>query len=135
MNKGLVLLLVGFLAGCASSQYQAYEGRTAQIVEGQGGTKEVVEGYDVWDNGTPPRRYQVLGVVKVDSRGDGFSKMAVKPALVAKIKEVGGNAAIVMDSSGGGRTVGFGASSTGQMSTFVGVSPTAARWQIIKYLD
>src|SRR5262249_10849547 len=61
------LLLIGSaaIAGCTelvTSDYQPYEGRN-NVYEGDGGTKVVVDGVDFWANGSPPRKYAILGVV------------------------------------------------------------------------
>ena len=51
----LVALSAVLLGGCAQTNYQQYEGRNGpEIIEGQGGTKTIINGYEIWDNGTPP---------------------------------------------------------------------------------
>ncbi len=135
MKTLLTLGLAAVLAGCAQTQYQQFEGRGAQIVEGQGGTKEVIDGYEVWDNGNPPRRYRILGVVQIEDSEGYLARQRVRSALVEKIKAVGGSAAVVVDGYSGGQPLGIGVNSRGQMSTFVGIGKTIARWQIVKYLD
>lgn len=103
MKKILIVLAFAALQGCAATNYQQYEGRNGpQIIEGQGGTKEVVNGYDIWDNGTPPRRYQVLGVVAVEDFDNVFGRQRIQNALAEQIKAAGGDAAVVVDVSGGG---------------------------------
>jgi hypothetical protein len=129
--------LAALLAGCAQTNYQQYEGRggAGQIVEGQGGTKEVIDGYEIWDNGSPPRRYAVLGVVAVEDFDNPFGNQRIRSALSAQIKAAGGDAAVVMDSAGGGQSIGIGFNSRGQAATATAFGKKKARWQIIKYLD
>lgn len=136
MKKIALAALVALMAGCAQTNYQQYEGRGGpQIVEGQGGTKEVIDGYEIWDNGNPPRRYQVLGVVTVEDFDNVFGRQRIRSALAAQIKEAGGNAAVVMDSTGGGQSMGMAFNSRGQLATGTSFGKKAARWQIVKYLD
>jgi hypothetical protein len=131
-TAGLTLLF----AGCAQTDYQVYEGRGGpKIVEGQGGTKTVIDGYEVWDNGNPPRRYQVLGVVEIEDFDNVFGRQRIRSALVDHIKEKNGNAAVVIDQSNGGQSVITSVSSTGRVSTGVGFGKKVARYEIVKYLD
>jgi hypothetical protein len=129
--------LAVLIAGCAHTNYQQYEGRSGagQVIEGQGGTKEVIDGYEIWDNGTPPHRYAVLGVVAVEDFDNVFGNQRIRSALAAQIKAAGGNAAVVMDSSGGGQSMGLGFNSRGQVATGTAFGKKKARWQIVKYLD
>jgi hypothetical protein len=128
--------IVALLAGCAQTNYQQFEGRNGpQIIEGQGGTKEVINGYDIWDNGTPPRRYQVLGVVSIEDFDNVFGRGRIRDALTQQIKAVGGNAAVVVDISGGGSGMVMAIGTNGQMAAGPAVGKKTARWQIVKYLD
>src|SRR3546814_18736056 len=52
----------------ARQDFAAYEGRDA-IQEGVGGAKVSKHGIDYWTNGTPPRRFQLLGFIP-DKRPD-----------------------------------------------------------------
>lgn len=81
----------------AKAQFMAYEGRD-QIVQGTGGTRVTSEGVDFWTNGTPPRRYKVIGVIN-DKRGTGaFSGKAVGSKNIAQLaRKAGGDALIVTD--------------------------------------
>jgi hypothetical protein len=86
----LAFLLV---ASCATVDYQPYEGRN-NLYEGRGGTKVVVDGVDFWANGTPPRRYSVIGVVTSEI-GSGYGDETIIRSTVAQtVKEKGGDAAI-----------------------------------------
>ena len=60
--KSVVLLVAAFLVACATVDYRPYEGNSTQY-EGTGGTKLTVDGVDFWSNGTPPRKFSLLGVV------------------------------------------------------------------------
>ena len=132
----LLAVLLIFLIGCAQTNYQQYEGRNgSQIIEGIGGTKEIVNEYEIWDNGTPPRRYQILGVVSVEDFDNVFGRQRIRAALSEQIKAVGGDAAVVVDTSGGGSGMAMLVGSNGQMTAGPTFGKKMARWQIVKYLD
>ena len=124
------------LTGCASTNYQQFEVRNgSQIVEGQGGTKEEINGYEIWDNGTPPRRYQVLGVTAIEDFDNLLGNRRIRNALVEQIKLAGGDAAVVVDTSGGGTGMGMAIGNKGQVAVGSTFGKKTARWQIIKYMD
>src|SRR6266478_4500724 len=86
------------IAGCRSTDFQAWEGRNP-IIEGHGGTRKVVDGVDVWTNGDPPRRFRILGIID-DERPGGIIPMAeLKHDVAKKAREHGGDALIVISSS------------------------------------
>ena len=92
----MILCAALAVAACAQVDYQPYEGRNA-TAEGQGGTRRTTGGIDIWSNGAPPRRYQLLGVVSVDlNEGIGHDAV-VNGALASRVKRAGGDAAILMD--------------------------------------
>ena len=90
---------IGFIcsiAACASTEYSTYEGNA--IRTGTGGTKKVVEGIDIWDSGSPPRKFKVLGVVR-DSRSTGpLGQMNFYKTLAAQARAQGGDAVIIVGS-------------------------------------
>ena len=43
----LLFVLCVLVAGCASTNYSAFEG--GRVVEGTGGTKKTVDGIDIWE--------------------------------------------------------------------------------------
>jgi len=92
----LVLLVV--MAGCATVDYQPYEGKN-NLYEGEGGTKVTVDGVDFWANGTPPRKYTILGYV-VSEIGSGYGDEAlIRSAVASEVKKQGGNAAIQVNNN------------------------------------
>lgn len=137
------LLLIGALAltACAQTNYQVYEGRAGAqpINEGVGGTKEVIDGFEIWDNGNPPRRYQVLGVATIEDFDNPFGQARMRSAIAQQIKQAGGDAAVVLDGWSQGQSVGTGVAynSKGQATVATGQSfgRKQARYQIVKYLD
>jgi len=118
MKPALMLLLI-FLTGCSTSYYR-YEG--GQILEGQGGALKTVNGIDIWIEGTPPKKFQVVGVI-TDNRPGGPIPMANRNAQVAaKARANGGDAVLLQFDER--ELVGFhstGSSySTGQATAFGG---------------
>ncbi|SRR6266536_604254 len=94
------LLLIGCLVigGCATSDYQPYEGRN-NVHEGVGGTQVVVNGVDFWANGTPPRKFAILGVV-TSAIGSGYGDEAIiRSSVASRAKQVGGDAAIQINNN------------------------------------
>jgi hypothetical protein len=98
----------------AREHFQVYEGRNS-IQEGQGGTRVSANGIDYWTTGTPPRRYQILGVI-VDKRclgricGDPVGSKSVAET----VKQNGGDAIIVLDQQEHIRGYASGASVSGE---------------------
>ena len=126
-----VLLL---LSACASTNFQQYEGRPgSDIVEGQGGTKELLEGYDIWGMGSPPKQYKILGMAEIEDFDNLLGRGRMRDALVKQIKSAGGDAAIVIDASGGGQIIGASFDSKGASSTSVGFGKRRDRYLIVKY--
>lgn len=81
----------------AKTRYEPYEARNS-VVEGEGGSRMTKDGVDFWTTGDPPRRYQIIGIIR-DNRGTGvFHGNAIGSSGIAKkIREVGGDAAILMN--------------------------------------
>lgn len=56
---GLFLVIVG----CATTEFKPFEAKV-NAFEGSGGTKTIVAEMEVWDNGEPPRKFSVLGIIE-----------------------------------------------------------------------
>lgn len=130
-------LIIGAVAlslsapGQARARFAAYEGPNA-IMTGQGGTKVTMNGVDYWTTGTPPRRYQILGVI-TDGRYEGWGTRAVGSAKIAKMTlSIGGHALILLDQreSKEAYIVPSGTSIIGGESV-----KTTSSMQVVKYLD
>lgn len=131
------------LAGCASTEFKAYEG--PNTFEGKGGTKTMVDGMELWDNGEPPRKFKVLGIVEDERPGGVIPMMRLRGDIVKKAKEVGADAVIQLSSRSqitGYQTTGsataFGTGNTASAygtSTSVPLRQNTAKFAIIKYVD
>jgi hypothetical protein len=137
------LLAVTLSCVSCSNDFQAWELRNS-VVEGRGGAKKVVDEMDVWTYGDPPRRFIVLGIIE-DARPGGLIPMAqTKHDIVAKARQSGGDAVIVVSSqsqladyytSGSPTAYGYGNSATAYGSSVtVPLTRHTATFVVIKYL-
>ena len=135
---------IALLAGCANTEYKPFEAKN-NIFEGKGGTKVVVDGMDIWDNGDPPRKYKVLGIID-DERPGGLIPMSqLRADMVKKGREAGGDAVVQLGSqsqiagyytSGSASAYASGSSTTAYgSSTTMPVRRNSAKFAVIKYLD
>lgn len=143
----LVALLAASLSACVTTAYKPYEGASA--VTGAGGARTTVAGIDLWEDGTPPRKYLVVGIID-DKRNRGFiDASSFHEDIAKKVKEAGGDAAIILGRSESlrgfvntGNTYGTvtkaNAKSANVQATTTGVSIPAydvnAKIQVIKYV-
>jgi hypothetical protein len=60
------LLSILVLASCSSlvTTTQFKEWSSQDVYVGKGGTKRVVNGIDIWENGEPNQKYRVLGILE-----------------------------------------------------------------------
>ena len=143
MVKNLFLLVSVFtlFVGC-STTYQSFEGN-GQAIEGQGGTKEVIDDMDVWNYGTPPYKYTLIGVIDDKRPGGPLYMSSIYRDAVSKAKEAGGDA-IIIESNESEVTGSYNTGSTGYVagnnvysgaSTSVAVKKNYSRFLVIKYID
>ena len=95
----IIFALLAFtLAGCATIDFQPYEGKN-NLYEGEGGTKVMVDGIDFWANGSPPRKYSIIGMV-VSEIGSGVGDEAIiRSSVAGEVKKQGGDAAIQVNNN------------------------------------
>lgn len=93
------------MTGCALyNQTQFTEYRGPSEFQGQGGTVRTVDGIDIWQTGTPNRKFKILGMID-QSHYDNHSLMsaiasATKDSELIKLaKAHGGDAVILLGSS------------------------------------
>lgn len=92
------VLLAFTLASCATVDFQPYEGKN-NLYEGEGGTKVVVDGIDFWANGSPPRKYSIIGMV-VSEVGSGVGDEAIiRSSVASEVKKQGGDAAVQVNNN------------------------------------
>jgi hypothetical protein len=128
MRKALLVLSALFAIGCATTEFRTYEGWD-NIIEGQGGTKTVVDGIDFWEDGDPPRRYKILGYVTDERTDGGLQRAGLPHDIAAKAKEVGAQAVILTGQDS--RVTGF------QKVPYGGVrvnQKNSTHFAVVKYL-
>lgn len=131
MKKIIVASLIAVtLIGCATIEYRAYEGKS-EVVQGVGGTKDMTDGVEFWMSGTPPHKYKIIGVAS-GAVGSGYGADGIiQSAIAGKVKEAGGNAAILLTGNTGAPTVGMMYGNTMMM----GGGVRELQFAIVKYLD
>ena len=98
MRLIIFIMLAFTLAGCATVDFQPYEGKN-NLYEGEGGTKVVVDGIDFWANGSPPRKYSIIGMV-VSEIGSGVGDEAIiRSSVAGEVKKQGGDAAVQVNNN------------------------------------
>ena len=145
MDKLCISLLVAFGALAASpvqakQTYASYEGADAVQV-GTGGTKLAKNGIDYWTTGSPPRRFQVLGIITDARKNRAFDGDVLGSKSIAKLATKAGGDAVIMG-TGDIRNVGtvssFNANAYGNSAWGTGFRRTITRTTtqiiVIRYL-
>lgn len=88
------------LAGCAFSttEYKAFESKQGAVLDGAGGSKVVVDGMDIWDEGEPPRKFKILGFIDDSRQSDELPFSSLRDDIVEEARKAGGNAVIKIHS-------------------------------------
>ena len=124
----------------AKTRFEPYEARNS-VVEGQGGSRTTKDGVDFWTTGDPPRRYQIIGIIR-DNRGTGafFGNAIGSSGIAKKVHEVGGDAVILLNQNSSVK----GIWSQGQASTYgnqtygsglaIPIEERVTTFAVVKYL-
>jgi len=139
----LLLAATVLLFGCTTTEFESWEGRNS-VVEGRNGTRKVVDGMDVWTYGDPPRRFQVLGIIQDDRPGGLIPMARLKHDIVAKARQSGSDAVILVSSASqlqgyytaaSASAYGYGNYASGfGTSTTVPITRRTSTYVVIKYL-
>ena len=81
------------LPACRHVTYTTYQGTGP--VTGTGGTVRSMEGVEIWENGTPNRRYTVLGITDQERSSSNRKKYDEELCRIAQ--KHGGNAVIILN--------------------------------------
>lgn len=140
---GIALLIL--LNGCASTIYKPFESRGDGIVEGNGGTKTVQDGMEIWDYGDPPRKFKVLGIIEDERPGAPLPMSMLHGDVVKKARESGGQALIQLRSDAQvvayqtlGRATATSYGTTTNITSTGMVAPIRrnySRFAVIRYVD
>lgn len=132
MKKRIVaalLVITTFIGGCATADFQPYEGKN-NLYEGNGGTKVVSDGVEFWANGTPPRKYSILGIVASEIGAGYMSESLIRSSVAEEVKKRGGNAAIQVDDNS--RFAGIIKTSP---NIYLAAGRRQMRFAVIKYVE
>lgn len=142
----LTVLALLLATGCATAttEYKSYEAKE-NLFEGKGGTKVMVDGMELWDNGDLPRKVRILGIID-DQRPGGIIPMSqLRSDVVKKARENGGDAVVQLGNqsqiaglytSGSASAYAYGNYATGYgSSTIISVRRNVAKFAVIKYDD
>ena len=129
----LVLALLLASPAFAEQTWAAYEGPGA-VQTGSGGTKITENGIDYWTTGTPPRRYQILGVL-TDARKDRLAdgKVLGSKSVARRALSVGGNAVIFGGSDA--KSAGIVGGLSGGFAWGRQINRTTTQLLVVKYLE
>ena len=133
-------VLLAALVGCTTTTFQPYETRS-NVFTGNGGTKTVVDGIDFWENGDPPRKFKILGVIDDDRPRGWIVEMSLTGDIVAKAIAAGGDAVILAASDSyvngyytNGSATSYGSAMYGNATT-TAVRRKVSKYIVVKYLD
>jgi hypothetical protein len=131
------------LSGCASTEFQPFEGPS--IFEGRGGTKTVTDGIDFWENGEPPRKFKLLGIVSDQRSNALIHTLSMKRDIARKAKEQNADAVILLSResrfmgvvhNGTAMTQIYGNTAVTQSDgSSSAVMRNTAKYAIIRYVD
>jgi hypothetical protein len=133
-------LLTIACSSCATTTFKSYEG--GGVTQGTGGTRDVIEGIDFWENGTPPRKFRIIGIID-DERPKGIIlDQAFKKDVARKARAAGADGVIMLESSSQitgyiGNAQAFTNPGLGTASVFGTSTPVrqaSAKFSAIKYL-
>ena len=118
-----------FLTGCATVDFHPYEGKN-NLYEGNGGTKVVVDGVDFWANGTPPRKYTIIGMV-VSEVGSGVGdESLIRDAVASEVKKRQGNAAIQVNNN-----TSFAGIIRTATNLYMATGVKSMQFAVVRYID
>ena len=141
MRRVLIVALLGvlFVGSCGPSiSYSEYRG--GDVLQGKGGTVEAVNGMDVWMNGTPDRKYRILGVIEYECNAPSPNSPKIfsigspglislkdwRAEVVAKARVYDGDAVLLVEHERYATSV----SEMGSVSSHL-----RSKWHVVKYVD
>lgn len=129
MRYVVLLVLACILTGCATVDFQSYEGKD-NLYEGEGGTKLVVGDIDFWINGAPPRKYSILGMVASEIGSGSWDEAVIRSAVASEVRKQGGNAAVQVNNNSA-----FTGTFHAAPGMFMTTEVRRMQFAVIKYVD
>ena len=83
--------------GCRHVSYTTYQGTGP--MQGTGGTVRSMDGIEIWENGSPNRRYTILGITDQERSSGNRKKYDEELCQIAQ--KHGGNAVVILTENPG----------------------------------
>jgi hypothetical protein len=113
LKYALLTLAVLLVVSCSSTSPKFTEYRSDNVMQGQGGSVQTIDGIEVWSDGAPNRQFKVIGIIDIaQNHGHGQTgrgligkvaqltqsspdEQSVDEQLVSETKAHGGDAIIM----------------------------------------
>ena len=96
MKKLILILMLGSLfTGCARVKYTNWRGDN--VFQGDGGSVEIVNEVEIWENGAPNAKYKIVGVIDYKGRDALIQNKLKHGRLTKKALEYGADGLILMN--------------------------------------
>ena len=124
----------------AKTRFESYEARNS-VIDGQGGSRTTKDGVDFWTIGDPPRRYQVIGIIR-DNRGTGLvhGNAIGSSGIAKKVRSVGGDAVVLLNQNSSlkgivtqGQATAYGNQAYGS-GVAIPIQERVTTFAVVKYL-
>ena len=89
----LFVFFCAILLTSCSTKYYSYSGDS--VIFGSGGASKKVDGIDIWIDGTPPGKFQIIGFIEDSRPGRGPAMALRNQALASKAREHGGDGVLL----------------------------------------
>ncbi len=129
MRCFISILVLFALAGCATIDFQPYEGKN-NLYEGTGGTKVIVDGIEFWANGSPPHKYSVIGIIASEIGSGLGDESIVRSAVAREVKKRAGDAAVQMTNNNS-----FGGVIQTAPGVYLAVGTKHMQFAVVKYIQ
>ncbi|HEY8037712.1 MAG TPA: hypothetical protein VIF37_19205 [Methylobacter sp.] len=140
------LTTISLLSGCAllaTTEYKLFEGKLDGVIDGNGGTKAVVDDMEIWFDGEPPRKFKILGFIDDNRESDWIRMLSLQGDIVDEAREAGGEAIIKLNSqsqlarfySAGGASSNSYASPAFASSVSMSNRRHLSKYAVIKYVQ
>lgn len=136
LGVAAIMLLSAIPAASARARFIAYDGASARHT-GTGGTSVAREGVEFWTNGTPPRRFEILGTLSdTRSSGPAAHDSVGSASLARQVRALGGDGLILANRfvRGDGFVGGWSGGDTIGLSGFRSNFTTSV-FVVVRYLD
>ena len=133
MKKMILILNMILLTSCISVKYIEYRGE--EILQGEGGSIDNVNGVDFWEYGTPNQEYKIIGILEYKANDKPIHNMLKNSKLAAKCKKYNCDGLILVDEKISAKGVVLN-NNYGYGNTYGSVTnKKSLKYEMIKYID